>query len=292
MRSRCPRALGWRTVRSHRRPRRGRAFTLLEVLVAVSILGLGLTVILSSQAGLFASTQRVEHLTQSSNLLRCKMSEVELELMQLGFPLIEKTERGPCCGDEPGGPYTCEWTIQTIEMPQPATFATEGGSADGSADGSSSSSSSSTSGVPGMDALGPLAGALGGGALGSIGQNGQPASLSDVTEAMSEAMPDGGGGILQMAVGMVYPSLKPMLEASIRKVTVHVRWQEGRREQELSAVQYVTNPLEGGLNPNAADAMSNLLDAAGGIPGAGTPGSQGQGTGTPGSSSGTQGGRR
>ena len=35
---------------------RSRGFTLLEVLVAVSILGLGLTVILSSQASLFATS--------------------------------------------------------------------------------------------------------------------------------------------------------------------------------------------------------------------------------------------
>lgn len=82
---------------------------------------------------------------------------------------------------------------------------------------------------------------------------------------------------MQMAVGMVYPSLKPMFEASIRKVTVRVRWKEGRREQELVAVQYVTNPLEGGLNPNAADAMNALLGD-----GSILSGSQGTGTGTPG----------
>lgn len=274
-----------------RRAAQVRGFTLLEVLVAVSILGLGLTVILSSQAGLFASTQRVEHLTQSANLLRCKMSEVELELMQLGFPLLEKTERGPCCGDEPGGPYTCEWTIQTIEMPQPATFGEQGDSASST----SSTSSSSTSGGAGLDALGPLAGMLGGSGLGSIGQSGQPASLSDVTEAMSASMPGGGGGLLQMAVGMVYPSLKPMLEASIRKVTVRVYWREGRREQELTAVQFVTNPLEGGLNPNTANMMNDLLDSAGGIPG--MPGTTGQGTTGPtgrgtGASSPPGGGRR
>jgi general secretion pathway protein I len=260
------------------------------VLVAVSILGLGLSVILSSQAGLFASAQRVEHLTQSSNLLRCKMAEVELELMQLGFPLIEKTERGPCCGDEPGGPYTCEWTVQTVELPQPASFGADGDGKDGkSPSGADLASSSSTPGMPGMPAagIGQLASALGG-----MGQSGKPASLGDMTEAMSQVAPDGGGGLLQMAVGMVYPSIKPLLEASIRKVTVRVHWREGRREQELVAVQYVTNPLEGGLNPNAANAMNALMDAAGlgTTPGSGTPG---QPAGTPGatSSPATPGGR-
>lgn len=245
------------------RSKRGRAFTLLEVLVAVSILGLGLTVILSSQAGLFASTQRVEHLTHSSNLLRCKMSEVELELMQMGFPLIEKTERGSCCGDDLPTTYTCEWTVQTIELPQPATF---------SADGEGSGSPLDGSGQPGTgNELGQLSSLMSG-----VSPDGQPASLSDVTEAMSQAMPEG-GGLLQMAIGMVYPTLKPMLEASIRKVTVTVRWREGRKEQELTAVQFVTNPLEGGLNPNAADALEGLMGEGAGLTGATGGGDDGGG---------------
>src|SRR5437868_6821005 len=65
-------------------------FTLLEVLVALAILGLGLVVILSSQAGLFSSASRGEHLTAASNLLRCKMSEIELTLEQKGFSLTDE----------------------------------------------------------------------------------------------------------------------------------------------------------------------------------------------------------
>jgi general secretion pathway protein I len=207
------------------------------------------------------------------------MSEVELELLQLGFPLVEKTERGSCCGDEPTAPYACEWTIQTVELPQPASFGQTPG------DPSSSSSSSGTTSGLGMDMsqMGQLTSALSG-----IGTDGKPASLSDVTSAMSQAMPDGGGGLLQMAVGIVYPTLKPMLEASIRKVTVHVRWREGSRDQVLTAVQYVTNPMEGGLNPNAANAMNALMgmDGGTGMPGMsgtqpGASGVQGSGPASP-----------
>ena len=61
--------------------------------------------------------------------------------------------------------------------------------------------------------------------------------------------------MISMALSLVYPDLKPMLEASIRRVSVSVKWKEGQKERDLSAVQYVTNPLEGSLNPNAADGL-------------------------------------
>src|SRR3954454_17686590 len=87
-----------------RGPRSG--FTLLEVLVAVAILGLGLTVILSSQAGLFSSATRGEHLTVAGNLLRCKMSEIELDLDQKGFNLTDENDEGDCCDEDEGAGYS------------------------------------------------------------------------------------------------------------------------------------------------------------------------------------------
>jgi len=48
-------------------------------------------------------------------------------------------------------------------------------------------------------------------------------------------------------MGFVYPFLKPMMEASIRKVTVVVRWKEGSKDKEFQLLQYVTNPSNGGL---------------------------------------------
>jgi general secretion pathway protein I len=64
----------------------------------------------------------------------------------------------------------------------------------------------------------------------------------------------GGDGIASMAMGFVYPSLKPLLEASIRKVIITVYWREGIKERTLDVTQYLTNPqlpspeeLDGGL---------------------------------------------
>src|SRR5512146_3213568 len=109
-----PRRTGQRAERRNRPLQAG--FTLLEVLVALAILGLGLVIILSSQAGLFSSTSRGEHLTVASNLLRCKMSEIELSLDQKGFQLTDENDEGECCAEEGEG-YTCSWKIERVELP-------------------------------------------------------------------------------------------------------------------------------------------------------------------------------
>jgi len=59
-------------------------------------------------------------------------------------------------------------------------------------------------------------------------------------------------GLAPMMMSMVYPTLKPMLEASIRKVSVTVSYKEGKFERELLVTQYVTNPQQGQLDPSVA----------------------------------------
>jgi general secretion pathway protein I len=204
---------------------RSRAFTLLEVLVAIAILGLGLTVILSSQTGLFSSASRGEHLTAASNLLRCKMSEIELDLAQKGFQLTDENGEGECCDEEEG--YSCSWKIERVELPPlPEASATEG-----------------DAGVEDPAGAGPL------GALATIGAS-QGASLGDKatpSSVMEQLGSTGTSGMEGMVMGFVYPSLKPMLEASIRRVTVKVMWKEGQRDRELEVTQFLTRPQEGEL---------------------------------------------
>ena len=105
---------------------------------------------------------------------------------------------------------------------------------------------------------GPLGGAgldFDGGGLQGMGAN-----------LMQQMGPGGSGGLgtqglLQMVMGMVYPSLKLMFEASIRRLTVTVKWHEGPNAKEISFIQYVTNPQQAGfvagVSPSAS-ASSNL----------------------------------
>jgi general secretion pathway protein I len=232
--------------------RRSRGFTLLEVLVAIAILGLGLTVILSAQTGLFSSASRGEHLTAASNLLRCKMGEIELDLEQKGFNLTDENDEGPCCDDEEG--YTCSWKIERVELPPLPEASTEG-----------------DAGVGDPASTGPL------GAIANLNTTpgtslGDQATSGSVMDQLGSADTSGMEG---MVMGFVYPTLKPMLEASIRRVTVKVMWKEGQRDRELEATQFLTRPQEGELATAEQIGLDQLqnnptLTGAGTTPGTGS----------------------
>jgi general secretion pathway protein I len=229
---------------------RSRGFTLLEVLVAIAILGIGLTVILGSQVGLFTNAARGEHLTIATNLARCKMGELEVDLLKLGYQLTDVIDDGPCCGDDEGNDgYHCSWKIERVTLPELPLNNLDAG-APGAGDA-------------GLD-LGPiglLAGLSPPGGGQSLGQSlGDKATPTDLASSLSKA--PSAGGLAPMMMTMVYPTLKPMLEASIRKVTVTVTYKEGKFERELAVTQYVTNPQQGQLDPSVAG-------TGGGGPGAG-----------------------
>lgn len=224
-----------------------RGFTLLEVMVAIAILGLGLSVILSSQVGLFSSAARTETLSQVTGLARCKMGDIEIKLDKEGYPPAEEDDQGPCCGDDDEAfkRYTCSWKIQPIKLPD-ANFSQEQG--DGGVGGGMAG------GDQGLGALGALAGLQQSGGA-SLGPD---AGLGGLASLMTGGGPGGpgagggmGGGIASMVMGLVYPDLKPMLEASIRKITVTVHWKEGRNDRKYEVQQYVTNPQQGGLDQMA-----------------------------------------
>lgn len=239
-----------------------RGFTLLEVMVAMAILSLGLTIILSSQAGLFAASRRVQNETAAINLLRCKMAEVEVDLLKNGYSLLEQNDSGECCEEEGEMAFRCEWSVATVELPQPRDFE-ENETGEEGLDGTSPfdiPSSGDESDDSGTDAptspfddpaMGEAASILSGQGLTGV------AGVGDLAGTLGESG-GGGGGLVGMALGLVYPTLKPMLEASIRKVKVAVIWSEGKKERKFEVIQYVTNPMEGALNPNAAEDLTDL----------------------------------
>jgi general secretion pathway protein I len=228
-----------------------RGFTLLEVLVAIAILGLGLTVILGSQVGLFTNAARGEHLTVATNLARCKMGEIEVKLLTLGYQLTDEHDEGKCCEGEEDDGYHCAWKVENVKLPElPLNGGLDGGANNPAGDG-------------GLD-LGAISMLTGLNKPGGqqLGDKAKPTDLAQALSAAPNPM-----GLAPMMMSMVYPTLKPMLEASIRKVSVTVQYKEGKFERELAITQYVTNPQQGQL-----------------LPGLGTGGTSGVGPGGPGGS--------
>jgi general secretion pathway protein I len=224
--------------------RNARGFTLLEVMVALAILGLALSAILSAQAGLYSANVRARNLTVAGGAVRCKMTEIEEKLLREGLPEIDQKDDGPCCsGDSPEG-MSCRWKIERIELPNPpAADVSDGG----------------TGGDGGLGGLGALADlATNPASLGDGGISGLSSALSGGIGPTGQT---GANGIAGMALTMVYPTLKPLLEASIRRVGVEVVWKEGPNERTIELVQFITSPRQG-LPPGAGD--PNLLQQLGG----------------------------
>jgi general secretion pathway protein I len=245
---------------------RARAFTLLEVMVAVAILGLSLTVILSAQAGLYAGGAYAQHTSIATGLLRCRMAEIEERMTKLGFPEVEETDDGSCCDGDLRPDMRCEWKVERIELPtpDPATLASSSpmgtsspGSSPGGPLGALSSLMGGAQGAPGGLPAGLSQMAFGSGS--SLSLSGD-AGVSGVASALKDGTGGGMSALAQMAMTIVYPSLKPMLEASIRKITVKVNWKEGIQKRDISAIQYVTRPMRG-------DAITAAAAASGGLPG-------------------------
>lgn len=184
-----------------------RGFTLLEVMVAVAILAIALTAILSSEVGAMRVGNRARRTNVATLLARCKMAEVEEQVAREGLPAIDDSGEDGCCEDAEIEGYRCSWSLDRIVLPELGT-------------GSE------------MD--------LGG----EEGEEGEEGDTFDVSSPPSseELLSGGGGGIdgiTQMAMSMAYPSLKPSLEERVRRATVTVRWNEGDREQSFDVTQFL-----------------------------------------------------
>jgi general secretion pathway protein I len=217
------------------RARRG--FTLLEVMVAVAILGLGLTAILSAQAGAFATSKQARSISVATGLARCKMSELEEHLARDGFQELDETDNGPCCEGDETPNVRCSWKIEKPEFPPPKfgelDLDTDIGSSQMGPLGALQDVESGKTSFSGDAGVGEIAQTLAGG--------GDP-SVAGMA-----------GGMTQMAMELVYPDLKSLFEASSRRVTVTITWTEGIKEYGFDLVQWYTSPQEGGIVAGAED---------------------------------------
>ena len=237
-----------------------RGFTLLEVMVATAILGLGLTAILSAQAGAFSTAAHARNLSVATTLARCKMGEIEEHLFVDGVQELEENESGPCCEGDETPNLKCAWKIEKPQFPEPKL---------GELDLDTSLDLSSPGGAKGAAAggdLGPLGAMMGmskpsgdsSGALPPALGDSSAGGLGDLASTMGGAgAMDALGGMLQMVGTFVYPQLKTIFENNARRITLTVTWTEGSKDYSFDVVQWY-------VNPQPSLPTNELLDAASG----------------------------
>jgi len=226
---------------------RRRGFSLLEVMVAVAILGLSLTVILSAQGGLAASNRSAANMGGAIHVGRCKMSELEEKLLKLGYPEIDDLQTDVSCCNDDSAPFRCDTRVEKVVLPNPPGTTASG-------DGGLSLSGSASPLPSGLAPLGsggaPAIPGLPPGLVNPAGGAGLDldAGLAGIGTSLQSQM--GGAsmnGMFNMIFSFVYPTLKIGMELSIRRLTVAVHWKEGFKARDFTLVEYVTNPARGGF---------------------------------------------
>lgn len=193
-------------------------FTLVEVMIALAILGLGLVILVKSVGTNISSAASSFHMGIATDLARGKMYDLEEQLLQDGFQDSEQDEDGDF--SEEGWPrVTWKAVIEPVELPsyEKLQAISQGGGA-GSGSGSGSDGDTASDKFQ-SSALGSMMGMMGGGG----GETAQEAET---------------GGFIQSQ----YTMIQQVLKASIRKITLTVSWSTGLHDDEMEVILYVTDP--------------------------------------------------
>lgn len=179
-------------------------FTLMEVMLALAILGMSLSVLIRSQQLSVRAANRSKLMSVAVMLARYTMVEVEDKLFEDGFSDFDQEETGDY-EEEGFKRYSFKLKVDKVELPTnvnaDSLSSMFGGSGDSSGD-SSSSSSSSASG----------------------------ASSSPV-KSMGATM-----------LSKQFELVRNVLEQAIRRVQVKVEWKEGKLTRSVAVVGYFTDP--------------------------------------------------
>ncbi|WP_338867452.1 prepilin-type N-terminal cleavage/methylation domain-containing protein [Myxococcus stipitatus] len=213
--------------------KRAQGFTLLEVVVALAILGLALMAIFDLNAGAVANHVYTKRLTVASLLARSKMTDVEQKLYDDGFSPDDDEESGDFSEE---GWSQFKWKARIIAPKLDGVTPDQliGAIFNLPIGGDSS------------DPMSGIASLFGGGAGGDKGgktpSGPQPA----------------GGGLGGAAMGMAQPMFSQMVQQltqAVREVHLTVYWQEGTQVESIDLVTHVVSlgpgsDRNGGFTPN------------------------------------------
>ena len=277
-----PRSIRRSAPRRRATPRAGSAhgFTLLEVMLALALLGMALTVLIKSAAGNIFNAQQAHMMGVVTDLARGKMYDLEEKLLKDGFTDTEQHEEDLTFSDEGWPSIHYSYKIELVELPaweQLQKLAQGQGSGAGSGSavkhgsgassaGASSDSGDSSDGVPAgfgasvlggfMSQIGGLAG-FGGGGIGSLSGTGK--GNADIASGLGASF-----------VQSQYTMFQQILKDSIRRVTLTVTWQimGSARDMKVSAFFSDAGAMDKVLNGLGSQELGS---GAGSGTGGGTP---------------------
>ena len=218
-------------------------FTLIEVMLALAVLAMALTMLLRTASSNLAATRNAQMMSVAGELARSKLYDLEEQLLQDGFGELDQELDGDF--DDEGWPKI-QWEAKIVKIELPnleAMSSFAAGGAEGGAEGEGAASN------PLMGVLGMLGGGLG------------DPSAADATAAAGAAV-----------VSSQFELFRTVLEEAIRKVTLTVKWKVGTVDRQLVVDLYVTNP-------DAVGRRAAMLGISGGSSRGGSSGT-GAGTGT------------
>lgn len=205
---------------------RQRGFTLMEVMVALALLGLGLVVLIKSAANNINAAEQAHMMGIATDLARGKMYDIEEQLLKDGFTDTDQSQTDAKPFDEEGWPNIFySYKVEEVEMPdfdQLMAMAQGSGSAAGSAVGSASMLGSDF----GSDTLGGFENSALGGMLGMFG-----GAKGGITGAQ-------GASLIQTQ----YTMFQQILKVSVRKVTLTVTWKVLGADNSMKVVCFFTDP--------------------------------------------------
>lgn len=198
-----------------------RGFTLLEVMVAMTILAMGIGVISYANSAAMTQISRVTRMTTASFLMESVVNDIQAYYVKEGFPSNDQEDRGCDLPNEFSDVFECSYDLLAMDL-EPSqmqelinvgmeAFTGSMGSLAGGEEGAAA-------GISGMDvgrmaALAPLFGPMGGEIM----------SLCDIN--LSQLMM----GITMLSSYM--PQIIDQVARRTRKLTVTLSWRDGPRGQ-------------------------------------------------------------
>ena len=205
-----------------RRTLRRAGLTLVEVMIALAILGMALVLLIKSVATNIAASSSSYYMGVVADLSRGKIYDLEEQLLDEGFQEGVQEEEGDF--DDEGYPR-----IKWKAIIEPAE-------------------------LPTYDKLMALANGGPGAGSGSGGEDGDGTAATDKFQSSAlggmMSMFGGGGGAADSAQGAQtggfiqaqYTLIQNVLKASVRKITLTVSWSTGIHDEQVDFILYVTDP--------------------------------------------------